>query len=107
MFPRFVVLMGLFLHWMRVLFVVRMFEKSFRIVQVQTPQKWIIHVHSLLVVFQRSILMGRNKRKELKIMPMRRPKPLLTIDVNNINEFILQELKVTKGVVLAPSLKCL
>ncbi len=38
---------------------------------------------------------------------MRRPKPLLTIDVNNINEFILQELKVTKGVLMAPSLKCL
>jgi hypothetical protein len=40
-------------------------------------------------------------------MPMRRPKPLLTIDANNINEFILQELKVTKGVFMAPSLKCL
>jgi hypothetical protein len=51
--------------------------------------------------------MGRNKRKDLKIMPMRRPKPLLTTNVNNINEFILQDLKVTKGVVLAPSLKCL
>jgi hypothetical protein len=51
--------------------------------------------------------MGRNKRKELKIMPMRRPKPLLTTYVNNSNEFILQELKVTKGVVMAPSLKCL
>jgi hypothetical protein len=51
--------------------------------------------------------MGRNKRKELKIMPMRRPKPLLTTDVNNINEFILQDLKVTKGIVLALSLKCL
>ncbi len=38
---------------------------------------------------------------------MRRPKPLFTIDVNNINEFILQELKVTKGVLMAPSLKCL
>ncbi len=38
---------------------------------------------------------------------MRRPKPLLTIDVNNINEFILQKLKVTKGVLMAPSLKCL
>jgi len=40
-------------------------------------------------------------------MPMRRPKPLLTIDVNNLNEFILEKLKVTKGVVLAPGLKCL
>jgi hypothetical protein len=40
-------------------------------------------------------------------MPMRRPKPLLIIDANNINEFILQELKVTKGVLMAPSLKCL
>jgi hypothetical protein len=40
-------------------------------------------------------------------MPMRRPKPSLTIDVNNFNEFILEELKVTKGVVMAPSLKCL
>jgi hypothetical protein len=40
-------------------------------------------------------------------MPMKRPKPLLTIDVNNLNEFILKELKVTKGVVLVPSLKCL
>jgi len=92
---------------MRVLFIVRMFEKNFRIVEVQAPQKRILHVHSLLVALQRYTLMGRNKRKELKIMPMRRPKPLLTTNVNNINEFILQELKVTKGVVLAPSLKCL
>ncbi len=107
MFPRFVVLMGLFLHWMRVLFVMRMFENNFRIVQVQAPQEWILHVYSLLVALQICTLMGRNKRKELKIMPMRRPKPLLTTDVNNINEFILQDLKVTKGIVLALSLKCL
>jgi hypothetical protein len=40
-------------------------------------------------------------------MAMRRPIPLLRIDVNNFNEFILEELKVTKGVVMAPSLKCL
>jgi hypothetical protein len=66
MFPRFVVLMGLFLHWMRVLFVVRMFEESFKIVQVQAPQEWILHVHSLLVAPQRYALMGRNKRRELK-----------------------------------------
>jgi hypothetical protein len=35
-------------------------------VQVQTPQKEILHVHSLLIAPQRYTLMGKNKRRELK-----------------------------------------
>jgi len=41
-------------------------------------------------------------------MPMKIPKPLPTIDLNNVNEFILEELELTNGgVAMAPSLKCL
>jgi aspartate carbamoyltransferase regulatory subunit len=38
---------------------------------------------------------------------MRMPKTLPTIDVNNVLEYMLEKLKVAKGVAIAPSLKCL
>jgi len=38
---------------------------------------------------------------------MKMPKPLATINLNNVNEFILEELELTNGgVAMAPSLKC-
>jgi hypothetical protein len=37
---------------------------------------------------------------------MRTPKPLPTIDVNSAIEYMLEKLKVAKGVAIAPSLKC-
>jgi len=41
-------------------------------------------------------------------MPMKMPKPLPTIDLNNVNEIILEELELINGsVAMAPSLKCL
>jgi hypothetical protein len=41
-------------------------------------------------------------------MPIKKPKPLPIIDLNNVNEFILEELELTNdGVAMAPSLKCL
>jgi hypothetical protein len=41
-------------------------------------------------------------------MPIKMPKPLPTIDLNNVNEIILEELELTNGgVAMAPSLKCL
>jgi hypothetical protein len=41
-------------------------------------------------------------------MPMKKRKPLPTIDLNNVNDFILEELELTNGsVAMAPSLKCL
>ncbi len=41
-------------------------------------------------------------------MPMKMPKPLPTIDPNNVSETILEELELTNGgVAMAPSLKCL
>ncbi len=40
-------------------------------------------------------------------MPMKMPKPLLTIDLNYVTEFILEELELTNGgVAMAPSLNC-
>jgi hypothetical protein len=41
-------------------------KESFRIVQVQTPHKEILHVHSLLVAPQRYTLMGKNKIRKLE-----------------------------------------
>jgi hypothetical protein len=39
---------------------------------------------------------------------MKMPKPLPTIDLNNVNEVIWKELELTDGsVAMAPSLKCL
>jgi hypothetical protein len=39
---------------------------------------------------------------------MKMLKPLPTIDLNNVNEPILEELEITNGgVAMAPSLKCL
>ncbi len=38
-------------------------------------------------------------------MPMKMPKPLPTIDLNNVNEIILE--LTYGGVAMAPSLKCL
>ncbi len=41
-------------------------------------------------------------------MPMKMPKPLRTIDLNNVNEVVSKELELTDGdVAMAPSLKCL
>ncbi len=41
-------------------------------------------------------------------MPMKMPKPLPTIDLNNVSEIILEELELSNGgVAMAPSLKCL
>ncbi len=38
---------------------------------------------------------------------MKMPKPLLTIDLNYVTEFILEELELTNGgVAMAPSLNC-
>jgi len=39
-------------------------------------------------------------------MPMKRPKPLPTIDVSSAIECILRKLIVAMGVAIAPSLKC-
>jgi hypothetical protein len=39
---------------------------------------------------------------------MKKPKTLSTIDLNNINKFILEELELTNSdVAMAPTLKCL
>jgi hypothetical protein len=39
---------------------------------------------------------------------MKKPKPLPTIDLNNVNEFILEELELSNdGVAMAPSFRCL
>jgi hypothetical protein len=39
---------------------------------------------------------------------MKMSKPLPTIDLNNVNKFILEELELTNGdVAMAPTLKCL
>jgi len=41
-------------------------------------------------------------------MAMKMPKPLPTIDLNNVNEIIFKKLELTHGgVAMAPSLKCL
>jgi hypothetical protein len=70
---------------MRMPFVVKMFFKSFKIVQIQASQECIIYVHSLLLVSQRYTLVEKNMtRAHQKIMPMKKPKPLLAINVNDV-----------------------
>ncbi len=65
-FPIFVIITRVFLHWMRVMFIVRMLLRSFGIVQVQATQDCILCDYSLLVTLQRYTLMGKNKKGKSK-----------------------------------------
>jgi hypothetical protein len=79
---------------MRMAFVMKMFFKSFKIVQIQASQECILCVHSLLLVSQRYTLVDKNKiRARQKIMPMKKPKPLLTINVNDATDSTFKKLK--------------
>jgi hypothetical protein len=73
---------------MRMTFAMKMFFKSFKIVQIQASQECIICVHSLLLVYQGYTLVDKNKTRACqKIVPMKKPKPLLAIDVNDAGDF--------------------
>jgi len=79
---------------MRMAFVMKMFFKSFKIVQIQASQECILCVHSLLLVSQRYTLVDKNKiRARQKIMPMKKPKPLLAINVNDATDSTFKKLK--------------
>jgi len=52
---------------------------------------------SFIVVCSSKILVGKNKKKSLKIIPMKKSKASFAIDVESANEYVWKELNVIKG----------